>query len=91
MDWYCCWHLVLLSFVPQIIKAYKAKKMFDVSSYLMVLIANGMFLWVVYGVIRSDPVIIGTNAAGFALNVTLLIMKLKYDKSKQHHKDIVKN
>jgi MtN3 and saliva related transmembrane protein len=72
--------LVLLSFIPQILKTYKTKKMFDVSIHLMILIASGMFLWVVYGVIRSDPVIIGTNAAGFALNVTLLIMKLKYDK-----------
>jgi MtN3 and saliva related transmembrane protein len=72
--------LVLLSFVPQIMKAYKTKKMVDVSSYLMILIASGMFLWVVYGVIRSDPVIIGTNATGFALNITLLIMKLKFDK-----------
>jgi MtN3 and saliva related transmembrane protein len=72
--------LVLLSFVPQIMKAYKTKKMVDVSSYLMILIASGMFLWVVYGVIRSDPVISGTNATGFALNITLLIMKLKFDK-----------
>ena len=72
--------LVLLSFIPQIMKTYKAKKMFDVSSYLMILIASGMFLWVVYGVIKSDLAIIGTNATGFALNVTLLVMKLKYDK-----------
>ena len=72
--------LVLLSFVPQIMKAYKTKKMVDVSSYLMILIASGMFLWVVYGVIRSDPVIIGTNATGFGLNITLLLMKLKFDK-----------
>jgi MtN3 and saliva related transmembrane protein len=61
-------------------KAFKTKKMVDVSSYLMIHIARGMFLGVVYGVIRSVPVIIGTNATGFALNVTLLIMKLKYDK-----------
>jgi MtN3 and saliva related transmembrane protein len=72
--------LVLSSFIPQLVKAYKTKKMFDVSSYLMILIASGMFLWVVYGIIRSDPVIIGTNATGFALNVSLLIMKLRYDK-----------
>ena len=72
--------LVLLSFIPQIMRAYKTKKMFDVSSYLMILIASGMFLWVVYGVIKSDLAIIGTNATGFALNVTLLVMKLKYDK-----------
>ena len=72
--------LVLSSFVPQIVKAYKTKKMFDVSAHLMTLIASGMFLWVIYGFIRSDPVIIGTNSAGFALNITLLAMKIRYDK-----------
>ena len=72
--------LVLSSFIPQLIKAYKTKKMSDVSIHLMILIASGMFLWVIYGFIRSDPVIIGTNATGFALNITLLVMKLRYDK-----------
>jgi MtN3 and saliva related transmembrane protein len=72
--------LVLSSFIPQIIKAYKTKKMFDVSAHLMILIASGMFLWIIYGFIRADPVIIGTNAAGFALNITLLVMKIWYDK-----------
>jgi MtN3 and saliva related transmembrane protein len=72
--------LVLSSFIPQIMKAYKTKKMSDVSAHLMSLIASGMFLWIIYGFIRSDPVIIGTNAAGFALNITLLVMKVRYDK-----------
>lgn len=72
--------LVLSSFIPQLIKAYKTKKMSDVSIHLMILIASGMFLWVIYGLIRSDPVIVGTNATGFALNITLLVMKLRYDK-----------
>ena len=61
-------------------KAYKTKKMSDVSIHLMILIASGMFLWVIYGLIGSDPVIIETNAAGFVLNVSLLVMKLRYDK-----------
>ena len=81
--------LVLSSFVPQIVKAYKTKKMSDVSVHLMILIASGMFLWVIYGFIRSDPVIIGTNATGFALNITLLTMKIRYAKMQktQYHKD----
>jgi MtN3 and saliva related transmembrane protein len=83
--------LVLLSLVPQIMKAYKTKKMVDLSRYLMILVANGMFLWVIYGVVRSDPVIIGANSTGFALNITLLIMKLKFDQViNQYHKDVVK-
>ncbi|HZD34964.1 MAG TPA: SemiSWEET family transporter [Nitrososphaeraceae archaeon] len=72
--------LVLSSFIPQLMKAYKTKKMFDVSIHLLILIASGMFLWVIYGFIRSDLVIIGTNATGCALNITLLIMKLRYDR-----------
>jgi hypothetical protein len=27
--------------------------------------------------------IIGTNSAGFALNITLLVMKIRYDKTQQ--------
>ncbi|MGA7369231.1 MAG: SemiSWEET family transporter [Nitrososphaeraceae archaeon] len=73
--------LVLSSFIPQITKAYKTKKMSDVSIHLMILIASGMFLWVVYGLIRSDLVIVGTNATGSALNVCLLVMKIRYDKT----------
>ena len=72
--------LVLSSFIPQLHKAYKTRRMSDVSIYLMGLIASGMLLWVVYGIIRRDPVIIGTNAAGFVLNIILMILKLRYDK-----------
>ena len=75
--------LVLSSFIPQLHKAYKTKRMLDVSIYLMALIASGMFLWIIYGIIRRDPVIIGTNAAGFILNIILMILKLKYDRLHQ--------
>jgi MtN3 and saliva related transmembrane protein len=72
--------LVMSSSIPQIIKSYKTKKMSDVSIYLMSLIASGLFLWIIYGFIRSGLIIMGTNAAGLGLNTTLLIMKIKYDK-----------
>jgi MtN3 and saliva related transmembrane protein len=75
--------LVLSSFIPQLHKTYKTKRMIDVSIYLMALIASGMFLWIIYGIIRGDPVIIGTNAAGFILNIILMILKIKYDKLHQ--------
>ena len=42
----------------------------------MILIASGKFLWVVYGIIRSDPIIIGTNAIGFAINAALNVTLL---------------
>ena len=49
----------------------------------MGVLASGLFLWVISGIIREDPVIIGTNVSGFILNVILLILKLKYDKLHQ--------
>jgi MtN3 and saliva related transmembrane protein len=72
--------LVLSSFIPQLLKAYKTKRMMDVSIHLMLLISCGMFLWVIYGLIRDDPVIVGTNASGFILNIILIALKLKYDR-----------
>ena len=72
--------LVLSSFIPQLLKAYKTKRMIDVSIYLMGLISTGMFLWIIYGIIRNDIVIIGTNVSGFVLNVLLIGLKVKYDK-----------
>jgi MtN3 and saliva related transmembrane protein len=72
--------LVLSSFIPQLLKAYNTKRMIDVSIYLMGLISTGMFLWVIYGIIRNDLVIIGTNVSGVLLNITLIGLKVKYDK-----------
>ena len=74
--------LVLSGFLPQVIRSYKRKQMDDVSSFLMILIAIGMFLWIIYGVYRKDPTIIGTNVGGMALNLILLGMKFKYSKRK---------
>jgi lipid-A-disaccharide synthase-like uncharacterized protein len=77
--WYYCWHIGIV-FIHTTAYEGLQNQMSDVSIHLMSLIASGMFLWVIYGLIRSDPVIIGTNAAGLALNLSLLVMKLRYDK-----------
>lgn len=69
------------SFVPQLVKAYRTKKMHDVSPYLMALFGSGTTLWLTYGVFREDWVIIGANATGTALNLTLLYLKHRYRRS----------
>ncbi len=73
--------LVSSSFVPQIIKGYKTKRLNDVSYLLMILISIGMSLWIVYGIEKQDMVIIGANVATIALNMILLVLKIKYSKS----------
>lgn len=66
------------SFVPQMVKAYRTKRMADVSTYLMALFASGTTLWLAYGVFKADWVIIIANALGTAFNLVLLYMKFAY-------------
>ncbi len=74
--------LILSGWVPQILKGYRTKKLDDVSKYLMILIASGAFLWLVYGIEKDDPYIIGVNVAAIALTMIVLSMKFRYEKYK---------
>lgn len=68
------------STIPQIIKGIKTRKMDDVSALLIMALIAGLSLWVVYGVAKSDTVIIGGNSVGVLLNAMLLLLKIKYSR-----------
>jgi len=72
--------LILSGWVEQIIKGYKTKSLKDVSKYLMVFIAGGSILWLIYGIIVDDVFIIGTNIAAIFLMMIVLFMKKRYEK-----------
>jgi len=72
--------LILIGWVPQIIQGYKTKKLEDVSKYLLISIFAGAVLWLVYGIEIGDIYIMGVNFAAMFLTMTVLIMKLKYEK-----------
>jgi MtN3 and saliva related transmembrane protein len=71
--------LILTGWIEQIYKGYKTKSLKDVSRFLMIFIAAGSILWLVYGVIVSDVFIIGTNTAGLSLMIIVSFMKKRYD------------
>ena len=72
--------LILTGWVEQIYKGYKTKSMKDISKFLMIFIAAGSILWLVYGSIVSDVFIIGTNIAGLTLMIIVSAMKRRYQK-----------
>ena len=74
--------MILSGWVPQIIKGYKTKKLDDISKYLMIFVAGGAFLWIIYGIEKDDPYIIGLNVAAIVLTMIVLTMKFRYDKYK---------
>jgi MtN3 and saliva related transmembrane protein len=70
----------LWSTVPQIKKVLRTKEADDVSKWLIISLILGLSLWVVYGVLKKDLIIAGSNSIGVALNVFLLILKLKFSR-----------
>ena len=68
------------STVPQIKKALRTKDTDDVSIRFLVVLIVGLFLWTLYGVGRSDIVIIIGNSIGVALNIWMLVLKIKYSR-----------
>ena len=72
--------LILSGWVPQIMRGYRTKKLNDVSSYLMICIFAGAVLWLIYGIEIDDVYVMGVNVAAMFLTMTVLCMKLKYER-----------
>ena len=70
--------LILTGWVEQIYKGYTTKSMKDISKFLMIFIAAGSILWLIYGAIVADVFIIGTNVAGLILMIIVSAMKRRY-------------
>jgi MtN3 and saliva related transmembrane protein len=49
----------------------------DLSSKLLAVLATGLALWIGYGTLKSDYVIIVANTVGFALVATLIGFKIR--------------
>jgi MtN3 and saliva related transmembrane protein len=49
----------------------------DLSSKLLAVLATGLALWIGFGILKSDYVIIVANAVGFALVATLIGFKIR--------------
>ena len=69
--------------LPQLMKVWKTGETGDLSLKMLLLLASGLALWVVYGVIRSDVVIVIANAVSLAMIACILYFKLR--ENKEHH------
>jgi MtN3 and saliva related transmembrane protein len=71
--------LTTLSFVPQVIKAWKMKETRDLSLAMLVLFAAGVLLWTLYGLSLNSLPIIVANVITFVLILVLLFLKIRYN------------
>ena len=68
------------SLIPQLIKTIKEKKAEDISLFFLLTLMAGIGLWIVYGFKRDDYPIMITNAFSLLVNLSLLVMSIKYKK-----------
>ncbi|HUL61710.1 MAG TPA: SemiSWEET transporter [Methanocella sp.] len=66
------------SILPQVLKIVQSKSSRDVSTLFFAIMATGMLLWLVYGVLRSDLVIVLWNAISLSLTLVILALKKVY-------------
>ena len=69
--------LTSLSYIPLVKKALPAGSTDDLSSKTLAVLATGLALWIGYGILKGDFVIIVANAVGFALVATLIELKIR--------------
>jgi len=69
-----------VGFIPQLFRGYKTKRLDDISYWMPLVLAFGMLLWLLYGILREDLAIIVANTFGVACNLLLILMKKFYSK-----------
>lgn len=70
--------ITTVSFVPQVIRVYKNKSGRDVSAWMVLLLATGTALWLVYGIMIGGVPIIAANAVTFTLVIVIFVLKMYY-------------
>jgi len=70
--------LTVSSFLPQVVRTLRTRKVGDLSLGMFALFATASSLWIVYGINTSDWPVILTNTGMVAMNGTLAIAKLRY-------------
>ncbi|MCH8568746.1 MAG: SemiSWEET transporter [Balneolales bacterium] len=72
-----------VAFVPQVIKTWKARSSRDLSLGMFSVLATGVAFWLIYGLIIDDLPIIAANSVTLVLIITILIMKIRFDRAER--------
>lgn len=69
--------LTTASFLPQAIKTIRSRDTEGISVLMYLGFTTGVFLWMVYGFVRADIVLIAANALTFVLALPILIIAMR--------------
>lgn len=70
--------LTMLGFIPQIARSLRTRSVKDVSPVALFQLSTGVFLWIIYGIYRKDPIIIIANTVSLVTLFMLIFLYFKY-------------
>jgi MtN3 and saliva related transmembrane protein len=73
----CAAVLTSLSYIPQVRKAWPRGSTADLSLHMLAVLTIGLLLWIAYGLMKSDWVIVTANSVGAALAGCVLACKIR--------------
>jgi MtN3 and saliva related transmembrane protein len=73
----CAAVLTSLSYIPQVQKAWPRGSTEDLSLHMLAVLTAGLLLWVGYGLLKADWVIVAANSVGALLSASVLVFKIR--------------
>lgn len=70
--------VTVFTFLPQVIKTWREKSAKNVSLLMFVIAIANEILWIAYGIMRDDMVIILTNVIMMCMASVMIYLKLRY-------------
>lgn len=67
-----------LTFLPQVLKTWKEKSAKNVSLLMFIIAFVNEIMWIAYGSLRNDMVIVITNVIMISMCSVMIGLKLKY-------------
>ena len=75
-----------VSYIPQVKKCWQTGSTGDLSLKMLLILATGIGLWVVYGVLKGDMVIVIANSVSLLLLLNLVYFKVRENAGSHRHK-----
>jgi MtN3 and saliva related transmembrane protein len=67
-----------IAFLPQVVRTWQTRSTKDLSLAMFLVFTTGIFLWLVYGLMKRDMPLIAANGTTLVLSGTILYFKLRY-------------
>lgn len=68
--------------IPQLVKIVRDKKVNDISLVMLLVLITGLGLWIVYGFLKKDMILMVANAIPFIVNILIVIFYFRYKNNK---------